>query len=310
LAVLAPTELQVVDFEIIRPVHLPDTFWYPRGIALGFSVCHSQIRATWKSDIPRDSPQIDKNMTPTVFAFRDLARGCAAIAAICVFLSAIPGVSAKDQKNDRVIRWNEANPECTVIAADGMHRYSIEYETLKLTLAVDDNELKKSTRTAEHVFSVLVTANNRGKAPIKIVPPNMKLELVSHHRALMRAQYPDELSHSLQDDSDELIYQSEKRLKKHPEEKDTVEYRLKAHEELVARWQSFLSTQALRETNVDSGRPEVTGWVFFKTNTKWLGNWKDEEEFVLRMPVEKRVFEFPFKLPQGSRPLLRQRDQP
>lgn len=237
-------------------------------------------------------------------------RGQLAATVLALFALTAPSLLAKDQKNDRVIRWNEASPECTVTAADGMHRYSIEYETLKLTLAVDDNELKKSTRTAEHVFSVLVTANNRGREPVKIVPANMKLELVRHHRAQMRSQYPDELSHSLQDDSDELIYQSEKRLKKHPEEKDTVEYRLKAHEELVARWQSFLSTQALRETNVDSGRPEVTGWVFFKTNTKWLGNWKDEEDFVLRIPVEKRVFEFPFKLPQDNRPLLRQRDQP
>jgi hypothetical protein len=240
----------------------------------------------------------------------DVARQHWALAAVYVLLSTAPFLSAKDQKNDRVIRWNEASPECSLTAADGMHRYSIQYETLKLTLAVDDNELKKSTRTAEHVFSVLITANNRGNEVVKIVPANMKLELVSHHRALMRAQYPDELSHRLQDDSDELIYQSEKRLKKHPEEKDTTEYRLKSHEELVARWQAFLSTQSLRETSIDSGRPEVTGWVFFKTNTKWLGNWKDEEEFILRVPVEKRVFEFSFKLPMDNRPTLRQRDQP
>src|SRR5207248_11740869 len=133
------------------------------------------------------------------------------LAAVYVLLSAAPLLSAKDQKNDHVIRWNELSPECTLTAADGMHRYSIQYETLKLTLAVDDNELKKSTRTAEHVFSVLITANNRGKEAVRIVPANMKLELVSHHRAVMRAQYPDELSHRLQDDSDELIYQSEKR---------------------------------------------------------------------------------------------------
>jgi len=236
-----------------------------------------------------------------------LAKWWGTVITVCGFLAAIPYLSAKDRKDDRVIRWNEANPECTLTAADGMHRYAIEYETLRLTLAVDDNELKKSTRTAEHVFSVLITVNNRGKEAIKMVPADMKLELVSHHRAVMRAQYPDELSHHLQDDSDELIYQSEKKLKKHPEEKDTVEYRLKAHEELVSRWQTFLSTQALRETRVDSGQPEVTGWVLFKTNTKWLGNWKDEEDFVLRVPIEQHVFEFPFKLPIDSRPTLRPR---
>lgn len=239
---------------------------------------------------------------------RHVLRHCAAAALLWLLLSSATFLAAKDKKSDRVIRWNEANPDCTLSAGDGMHRYTIGYETLKVTLAVNDNELKRTDRTAEHLFSVLVTVNNRGTQAVKIVPPDMKLELVRHHRTTLHALYPGAISQKLQDDTDELVYQSEKNLKKHPEEKENVEYRLKAHEELVARWQTFISTQALRETDLNSGRPEVSGWVFFKTNNKWLGDWKDEEDFVLRIPIGKRVFEFPFKLPMDTMPALRERN--
>jgi hypothetical protein len=191
-----------------------------------------------------------------------------------------------------------------------MHHYSLTYETLKLTLAVDDNELKKTNRTAGHVFSVLVTLNNHGTEPAEIVPGDMKLELVEHHHQVMRAQTASELSHQIQDDSDELVYQSEKTIKKHPEKKEALEARLKEHQELVLRWLEFISTQALRDVRVDSGRPEVTGWVFFSTRSKWLGSWKDREEFTLRIPLGKRIFEFPFVLPAEGMPALRPRGQP
>jgi hypothetical protein len=222
-------------------------------------------------------------------------------------LFATVSLSAADQKTDRVIRWSEDKPECALAASDGMHRYSTSYETLKVTLAVDDNELKKTDRTAEHLFSVLVTVNNHGTQAIRIYPGEIKLELVQHHHITARAEEPDDLAHRIQLDSDETIHQSEKMLKKHPEKKESLEYRLKANVELVARWEEFLSTQALRDTTVDSGRPEVTGWIFFSTKSKWFGGWKQEENFVLRIPVGKHIFEFPFKLPIGEIPKLQKR---
>jgi hypothetical protein len=219
--------------------------------------------------------------------------------------------SGKEQKpSDRTLRWDAANPECTVTATGGMHRYSIDYETLKLTLAVDDNELKKTNRTAEHVFSVLVTVNNHGNQAADLVVDEIKLELVQHHHVLVRAEVPDTLAHRIQADTDELVYQSEKTIKKHPEKKDALELKLQEHQQLVSRWLEFLTTQALRDVRVDSGRPEVTGWVFFSTRSKWLGTWKEHEEFILRIPIGKRVFEFPFALPAEGMPALRQRGQP
>jgi hypothetical protein len=51
----------------------------------------------------------------------------------------------------------------------------------------------------------------------------------------------------------------------------------------------------------------VSGWVFFDTKTKWLGGWKTQEEFVLRLPLDGKIFEFPFKLPPEKGELLLQK---
>jgi hypothetical protein len=233
-----------------------------------------------------------------------------AFACICVVVCCA-SVSAFDEKpGNRILRWDARNPDCSVTASGGMHRYSINYETLKVTLSVDDNELKKTNRTAGHVFSALVTLNNHGTQPAEIAPADIKLELVEHHRDVMHALPPDVLAKQIQDSSDELVYQGEKTIKKHPEKKDALEARLKEHQELVLRWQEFISTQALRSATVDTGRPEVNGWVFFSTRSKWLGSWKDREEFILRIPIGKHVFEFPFALPADGMPTLRERAQP
>ena len=38
--------------------------------------------------------------------------------------------------------------------------------------------------------------------------------------------------------------------------------------------------------------------------SKWLGNWKKQEEFILRIPAEGKVYEFPIKLPPKLGELL------
>lgn len=71
----------------------------------------------------------------------------------------------------------------------------------------------------------------------------------------------------------------------------------------------FLSKSTLKTTHLDSGNREAVGWVLFSTESKWINGWKKQEEFVLRVPLDGKVFEFPFKLPpkQGEL-LLRQRE--
>jgi hypothetical protein len=175
-------------------------------------------------------------------------------------------------------------------------------------MTLDSQELEKTRRTLNHVFRVLLTFRNNGTIPIQVGPGKISLELVDHFGVRMGALDPDDFSYTLQDDSDELVHQSERELKKHPERKALIEAKLREHEKLVTEWLEYVSTKALQDNQLDSGQPEITGMVFFRTQTKWKGDWKKQENFLLRIPVEKLVFEFPFTLPpRGEGPTLRQR---
>jgi hypothetical protein len=217
-------------------------------------------------------------------------------------------VWAKD-KPIPAVRWREGDPQCSLVkSADGLYHYSLEYETEKITMTVDTEELQKTRRTLNHVFRVLLTFRNTGTTPIDVGPGHISLELVDHYHVRMNSLDPDNFSDHIQDDSDELIHQSERELKKHPERKELIEAKLREHEKLVTEWLEYLSTNALQDVTLDTGRPQITGMVFFNTKTRWKGEWKKEETFVLRIPGEKKVFEFPFTLPPlGEEPSLRER---
>ena len=131
---------------------------------------------------------------------------------------------------------------------------------------------------------------------------------MQHYHVRLPSADPDDLALRIQNDSDELVHQSEREIKKHPERKDTAETRLKEHERVVSETLEYVTTQALRDVKLDSGQPEVSGVVLFGTRTKWKGDWKKQEDFVLRIPLEKVILEFPFTLPPpGDEPALRHR---
>ncbi|PYX85667.1 MAG: hypothetical protein DMG68_17525 [Acidobacteria bacterium] len=229
------------------------------------------------------------------------------------FAFAVPA-GAKDRRTGPpVLRWQEGAPECECTlekTKDGFFRYSLGYETLHVSLSIDNQELEKTRRTAGHVFGVILTIRNRGTIPVKLYPGYMTLELEQHFRVRLRSEDPDSFAYRLQDDSDELVHQSERELKKHPERKQAIEDRLKEHEKFVTEWLQFVSTQSLRDVTLDTGQPEVTGWIFFDTKTKWKGSWKKQEDFILRVPTDNVIFEIPFTLPPlGEEPELRQRSQ-
>jgi RNA repair, ligase-Pnkp-associating, region of Hen1 len=245
------------------------------------------------------------------FSWANLSRGQQLLILLIVcWLCLSPGslLSAKDKLP--AVRWQEGDPQCTLQRTnDGLYHYSLSYETEKITLSIDPQELQKTRRTLEHVFRVLLTFRNSGTTPLDVGPHNISLELVDHFHVRMSSLDPDDFSYRIQDDSDELIHQSERELQKHPERKEVIEAKLKEHEKLVTQWLEYLSTQALSGVTLDSGRPEITGMVFFNTKTKWKGTWKKEENFILRIPGDKVQFEFPFSLPPKGeeQPELRER---
>jgi hypothetical protein len=63
----------------------------------------------------------------------------------------------------------------------------------------------------------------------------------------------------------------------------------------------------LRPTILDRESPEAKGWVFFNAKNKWIGDWKKREDFVLRIPMENRVYEFPFTVPPVEGDLILRR---
>jgi hypothetical protein len=246
--------------------------------------------------------------------FSNTYRAFAYSTALLLLLLGIPCSAASGTKqNERpAIRWREGDPQCTLVkSADGLYHYSLAYETLTITVTLDGQELEKTRRTLNHVFRVLLTYRNNGTVPVEISPRNISLELVNHFGVRLMSLDPDDFAYQIQDDSDELVHQSERELKNHPERKSLIEAKLREHEKVVTEWLEYLSTKALQDLQLNTGQPEVTGMVFFSTKTKWKGDWKKEENFVLRVPAQKMVFEFPFTLPpRGEGPTLRERPEP
>jgi hypothetical protein len=86
-------------------------------------------------------------------------------------------------------------------------------------------------------------------------------------------------------------------VKKHPETKEEKEAFLRAYLKDSAELQEFVGKNSLRATQLSPGNPETSGWILFSTQSKWIGEWKKPEEFILRVPFDGKIFEFPFKLP-------------
>jgi hypothetical protein len=217
---------------------------------------------------------------------------------------------AKDKKAAvPTLRWQEGAPGCSLDTSERDHldRYILANDTLRISLAVDPRELTLSQRRADHVVGLLVTIHNNGTAPLVVTPNNATLEFVKHSQWRFPSWDPDTLASHIQDKTDSLMHQTDKDLEKRPEKVEQNEERLREHQKLVSEMVDFLSTQGLRETALDSTTPEVTGWIFFPSRGKWVGDWKKREEFVFRIPLGGWIVEFPFLLPPAGRPILKER---
>ena len=114
-------------------------------------------------------------------------------------------------------------------------------------------------------------------------------------------------SEKIQSDAEAFDDETRRAVAKHPEKKQVLEARLQDYQKSANEMIEFLSRNSLRPAHLDRANREVSGWVFFDTKTKWLGGWKTQEEFVLRLPLDGKIFEFPFKLPPEKGELLLQK---
>src|SRR5205823_4261159 len=96
---------------------------------------------------------------------------------------------------------------------------------------------------------------------------------------------------------------------RHPEQKAAREARLQSYQKEVTELIEFAGKNSLQPAHLNPSNAQTGGWVFFSTGNKWLGGWKPQEDFVLRVPLDGKIFEFPFKLPpKVGELLLRKRE--
>jgi hypothetical protein len=212
-----------------------------------------------------------------------------------------------------VLRWSPAGPGCSAHSAqDGRTYYELSSGDLDVTLAVDDRELEKIPHRALPMFSALLTLHYRGKAQLAFSQEQSALEFVKHRQVLKTARDPDELLQRLQNDVDDLTDEVERHdIRRHPGQKEKKEAELQARLKDYTEMMDFISTHALRSTVLTPSSPAATGWLFFGVTDRWIGPWRKPEQFVLKVPLDSFVIEFPFSLPPQSGPVqLRHREQP
>lgn len=144
----------------------------------------------------------------------------------------------------------------------------------------------------------LLSIRYKGSDKLLVFQNMTTLEFVKHFHLLQHSLDPDTMLKQLQQNMDDLSDEVERReLRKHPDQKQQKEAELQQRLKDYTEMMDFISTHALRGSTLDASNPSASGWVFFSTTNRWIGPWRRPEQFILRIPVENVVVEFPFELP-------------
>ncbi|HUO24250.1 MAG TPA: hypothetical protein VMU61_01210 [Candidatus Aquilonibacter sp.] len=227
------------------------------------------------------------------------------VAACLVGLAPAGSAFAKKKPAPPRVRWSENRPGCTFSTSqDGKYLYGLWSGDVGLTLAVDAREVQIIRHRIEPIFAVFLTVHYRGSQALDVSADEITLQFLRHFKVVQTSLDPDSYAAKVQNDADDLDHEIAREVAKHPDEKQAREGRLQDYQKSASELIEFLSQKSLRPARLNSGNPEVSGWVYFNTDSKWLGRWKTQEEFVLRVPLAGKVFEFPFKLPPKKGELL------
>jgi hypothetical protein len=208
----------------------------------------------------------------------------------------------------RSLRWTEGQSGCTFSADDdGKYRYGLWTDDFGIVLAVDADEVRKTTLRIEPAFAIFLTVRYRGKKSLSVAPDNITLEFVKHYHDTQKTINPEDFAARLQDDADTFARKTQNEIRKHPERKAELETALRAHQNDLSDTQEFVKSRSLRMTSLDSAHPDAAGWVFFSARSKWIGDWRKQEQFVIRIPLEDKLVEFPFALPPSQGDLILRR---
>ncbi len=211
----------------------------------------------------------------------------------------------KEKPGPPTVRWSESQPGCTFSTTeDGKYSYGMWSGDVGIVLAVDAREVQIIRHRIEPIFGVLLTVRYRGTGGLDVSPDGITLQFMKHFKVIQTSLDPDDYTEKIQADADALDDETRRMVEKHPEQKQAREARLQDYQKSVSELIEFLGKHSLSTTHLDRGNTEASGWVFFNTANKWIGGWKAQEEFVLRLPLEGKIFELPFKLPPKTGELL------
>jgi len=235
----------------------------------------------------------------------------ASAALLCVFVGIVVAASARDKKAAvPAVRWDESAAGCTFSRSDdGKFHYGLWSGDVGVILSIDPQELEKVHRRRLPFFSALLSVHYRGSGTLDFDTEKISLEFVKHFQVLQPALDPDGVVQKLQDESDALDHQTAREVEKHPEKKEEKEAYVRAYQKEAAELVEFVSKNGLKAGQLGPSTPEVSGWLFFSTDSKWISGWKKQEQFILRVPLDGKVFEFPFTLPpKPGEVMLRKRE--
>jgi hypothetical protein len=229
---------------------------------------------------------------------------------LCPLASGAPSGGGRDKASPPTVRWSEAQPGCTFSTTeDGKYEYGLWSGDAGIVLSVDAREVQIIRHRIEPIFGVFLTVRYRGTDGMDVNPDGIRLQFMKHFKVVQAALDPDDYIQKIQADADAMDDETRRAVAKHPEEKRAREVRLQDYQKSVSELIEFLGKNSLRPVHLDRANVQASGWVFFNTEDKWLGGWKAQEEFVLRVPLDGKMFEFPFKLPpKAGELLLRKRE--
>lgn len=222
----------------------------------------------------------------------------------------IAPVSASTTKSESksVVRWTEgAHGSAFFRTADGKYVYDLKDGDLEISIAIDSQELEKVRHRPLPVFSVRLDAHYTGQKSLEFGPDHITLEFANHYQVVNSALDPEELGARIQKDIDNLSDETAHKVREHPDKKQEQESLLQAHLKDMTDLLGFISLYGLRGETLNPGNSMTGGWIFFSTKSKWIGKWKAREGFVLRVPVDDKIFEFPFALPPNKGDLILRR---
>jgi len=219
--------------------------------------------------------------------------------------SPLQNSSAREPSQPIIARWTEQQPGCTFSRGDdGKYRYGFWSGDVGIILAMDAREVQIIRHRIEPIFALHLTIRYRGPAMLEESPDGISLQFMKHFKVVQSSLNPDDYAQKIQSDADAFDDETRRSVAKHPEKKQVLETRLQDYQREINELIEFLGRDSLRAARLDKATPEVSGWIFFNTQNKWLGGWKAQEEFVLRLPLDGKIFEFPFKLPPEKGELL------